>query len=322
MSSIRLYGCGGLGANIVSFFDREMDEPNVAEFQIAYVDTSRSNIQPHFDESKISVLEGMDGSGKLRKENADAIHENIRKILLDHPPGDFNVVVFSASGGSGSVIAPLIVRELLSNRIPVVAITAGFEESLISAQNTLNTLKTLEAISDQVKQPVAVFYRHQDAKTVRSAIDDELRLAISYLSVLVSGKNAELDRMDILNWLFYHRVTSISPTLVGLEFANNPEILSQFDKSTVVTVASIYANYDHTALPIIPEYQCSGYSRHLSDGLNIQSMHFILDTGIIRAEFESLKQILDGHINFRSARVAHKSVVESTDTVQKNGLVL
>ena len=100
MAKVRIYGCGGMGTNIVSIYRNATQEPNMPELEVSFVDTSFSNLKKHgIGEEEACVLEGLDGSGKLRKENANVISDNIKQILLNHKPGDFNIVVFSASGG-------------------------------------------------------------------------------------------------------------------------------------------------------------------------------------------------------------------------------
>mgnify|MGYP001176795926 CR=1 FL=1 len=97
--TMRVYGCGGAGINITSFFNGAGIESGCAEVFPAYVDTSRSNLRPEFNEDDVFILENVDGSGKVRRENHEEIANVTRQILLQIPPKDFNVVIFSASGG-------------------------------------------------------------------------------------------------------------------------------------------------------------------------------------------------------------------------------
>lgn len=99
---LRLYGCGGAGTNCASYFDKadvELSGSVGAEIHAVYVDTSRSNIKASINPEHVCVLDNVDGSGKIRSENANLIAENVRQILLKHKPMDLNVVVFSAAGG-------------------------------------------------------------------------------------------------------------------------------------------------------------------------------------------------------------------------------
>src|ERR1700690_3688627 len=126
---VRLYGCGGLGSNIVKDYIGRQPAPGFATPLTSFIDTSRSNLAGIANQDDIFVLEGTDGSGKVRKENHAQISAAVKQILLKQAPEDFNIVIFSASGGSGSVIGPLLVSELLSRGHAVVVLTAGSSES-------------------------------------------------------------------------------------------------------------------------------------------------------------------------------------------------
>ena len=97
--TLRLYGAGGAGINCISIFNDVKPDLGAASILTTYIDTSRSNLKPEFKEDDCFLLKGVDGSGKIRRENHKEISESIKKILLDHKPGDFNIVVSSASGG-------------------------------------------------------------------------------------------------------------------------------------------------------------------------------------------------------------------------------
>jgi hypothetical protein len=96
---LRIMGCGGAGVNAAYQFNQASDEPNCARILPGYIDASRSNLHPDMRTEDIYVLPNVDGSGKIRKENHKEISNVIKQILLQIEPGDFNVVVFSASGG-------------------------------------------------------------------------------------------------------------------------------------------------------------------------------------------------------------------------------
>jgi len=96
---LRLYGCGGCGVNATYNFNKYVEEANCAHVNPAYIDASRSNLKPDMRADDIFVLPNVDGSGKIRRENHKEISNVIKQIILQIEPGDFNVVIFSASGG-------------------------------------------------------------------------------------------------------------------------------------------------------------------------------------------------------------------------------
>ena len=100
MSSIKVFGSGGCGINLASdYFGREPGA-NMADIKPVLVDTSESNLrQRHVPEESTYLIEGLDGSGKIRSENHREISRVIKNVLVQHEPSEFNIVIFSASGG-------------------------------------------------------------------------------------------------------------------------------------------------------------------------------------------------------------------------------
>lgn len=96
-----IYGCGGAGVNIASIFEKTygVASPGFADVVSYYIDTSKSNIGINIPKDRTYLIEGLDGSGKIRRENHLAIGECIHDILLSHKPGDVNIVISSTSGG-------------------------------------------------------------------------------------------------------------------------------------------------------------------------------------------------------------------------------
>lgn len=313
---LRIYGCGGAGVNLVEQFEEAQKEPNCAEILPCYVDTSRSNLTGRIKENRVFILDNVDGSGKVRKENHQEISNVIKKVLLQFEPGDLNVVVFSASGGSGSVIGPLIMSELLSRGESAIAIVIGSDESVITANNTLNTIKSLESISKMTDAPLVMYYEHNDRK--RSEVDKDVKLAISVLSVLASKENRELDTKDISNWLHFNRTTSVGPQLANLEIFTDSngagEVLDP------ISVVSIYESEDMDPLKTIPEYHAAGYMTTKNE--HYDEFHFVVNIDGTPAIVREITETLGRYETQRNSRVARASIVSDSDNTTETGLVL
>lgn len=316
--TVRVFGCGGAGINITSFFNGAGIENGCAEVTPAYIDTSRSNLRSEFNEQDVFILENVDGSGKVRKENHEEIANVTRQILLQIPPKDFNIVVFSASGGSGSVCGPLLVAELLERKVPVVALVVGSDESIITATNTLNTLKTLEKISKVKKLPVVTYYEHNERNRKQSEVDRQLQLVISTLSVLTSRMNHGMDTRDILNWVQFSNTTSVQPQLSLLEvFKDKAEAEATADP---ISVASVYQDRDEPQVGLVPEYHTDGYCSEPND--NFQQLHFVITIDRVNKLVGGIKNTLDDYENHRSSRVKQTSILDDSDNNSDDMLVL
>lgn len=316
---VRIYGAGGLGNNIAKRYLGQKDVAGFATPLVSFIDTSRSNLDSSIPNEAIFVLEGTDGSGKVRRENHQAIADSIKQILLAQPPEDFNIVVFSASGGSGSVIGPLIVRELLERGKAVVVVSAGSAESTITAQNSLNTLKSLSAISNGVKVPVVAFYRHSGEGTTRSVIDGQLHFAITCLRYLASRQNAELDTMDVLHWLRFNKSTSVEPQLALLDIYSDAEkVLEILDP---IAIASLYADRDQPQLQKpVPEYSCAGFFQTPVEG--VSELHYVISTQFLGQSYDTLNRTVDQFIERREGRSSAKAIVTEKDQTTNDFLVL
>ena len=81
-SRVSLYCAGGLGINVafqlLKYPEEAQARAGYAEIDIFMVDTSTSNLRlKTVDKEKLYLVEGLDGSGKIRKENHKAIAANI-----------------------------------------------------------------------------------------------------------------------------------------------------------------------------------------------------------------------------------------------------
>lgn len=315
-NAMRIYGAGGAGINVASRF-LGAQQAGLARPIVSLVDTSRSNIAQSVPDECCYILKDLDGSGKVRAENHEQIANEIKSILLAHKPGDFNVVVFSAAGGSGSVIGPLIVSELLERGHPIVCVVVGSDESTITATNTLKTLKTLEAIAQQRQAPVVMTYDHNLRGQPRSAQDDSMNYIIACLALLSSRTIAELDSKDVANFLRFDRTTSVSARLAVLDIVKNSSDLGNND---VISVASILESPNEPGITVVPEYHCAGYTKLPMEG--VRSLHYAISITPVTRIASMLNETLRGLDEVRQSRVATATIIGKDDKVQNTGLIL
>ncbi len=316
---IRLFACGGFGTNIGAFFDQQdLQTPGYSQLLPAYIDTSRSNLnKAGISQENTFILDDVDGSGKVRTENHGDIAKNVRNVLQKFPPMDFNIVLFSGAGGSGSVFGPLILAELLSRGLPVVAIVVGADESTISANNTLKTLKSLEGIAQKQQLPVVMYYRQNEAVTKRSDIDADCQMVIAYLSLLNSKQNDELDSKDIQNWVQFTKTTSAGPRLARLLVTDN---LGADEVADPIAIASLLGSPDDPSYKTVPEYSTVGYPMNLK-AKDLLPKHLVITFDGIPAISKRLNGRIEELETQRSARVNHSALVADGEA-DSSGMVL
>lgn len=319
IGKMRIYGCGGAGINIASAFADGREYPASALIQASFLDTSRSNIKAMVAEDQIYILPNVDGSGKIRSENHLSISGAIKDMLVKHKPADFNVVIFSASGGSGSVIGPLILKELISRGETAVAVVIGSSESQLTTKNTLNTLKSLEAICKQIHYPIVMHYQHNHRNLKRSEVDANLRFAVAALAILASRQNEGLDRQDLFNWVNYTRTTDLQPSVALLDVCLNNEEVNKVKNP--VSIASLFADPDQEPLDVTPEYHCDGYVA-LPQEFQAVNMHFVISLDDVGSVAQGVSETLRNLDEVHRSRLAPATIISKDDHITDDGMVL
>lgn len=255
--TVRFWGLGGGGINVVRQYREGVEllrNVKLSKELYSLVDTSLSNLQGA-NADDVYTIRNVDGSGGNPAKNAEKIAASLPDIIEKNPPGDTNVVVFSNGGGSGSAIAPQLIRYLLENGYPVVAIMIGMTaaESLRTVRNCVVTVKNLELAVKSAERPLAIVYAPLDPE--KSYIDNNVLplFAMTSLSILCSGHNPRMDKADIDNFLDYHLVTTQQPALSILKVSAN-----KVNVTEKVTGYLALMNSENVPAPRVP----SDYAKH------------------------------------------------------------
>jgi hypothetical protein len=322
---VQLYACGGAGVNIGKQFEqfRGVDEVGCATMDVVYIDASRANISETVPEKYCYLLKGVDGSGKIRRENYQAIADHTREILQLHEPKDLSIVISSGSGGSGSVIAPSLVSELLDRGEQVIVVLIGSTDTKLDIDNTLKTLKSYDAIVKKHNKPVVMAYLENNSRTTpRAAVDQAVHRMISSLSYLYSRQNEELDSRDLHNWINFNITTAYAPQVAALSIyeAEVPEEV----RGSVISAATLASTGEDTYLGFTPDYQCVGFKPHgVSKGLQeIPQLHFVTTNNVAAQAASGLNAKLEELAKAQRARVSAGAILTDKDDVTDNGLVL
>jgi hypothetical protein len=239
-----IYACGGTGTNIA----RQINDLDV---EINYIDTSKSNMR-NLKSDNVFVLENIDGAGKDRSKTFEHFKDIAEDVLIRFKPSSsLNIVISSLSGGSGSVISPLITKELLSKGYNTVVIGINSKHSVKEMDNTIKTLKTFKSISNVTKKPVALYYIENDN---REKADKEAIYFINTLLLLLDKQNTEeLDISDVDHFLDYTKVTSNSPSVGVIEVTENTPFAVEKNTSVVGSIL-ITTNRGTVIKEPVPEY--------------------------------------------------------------------
>lgn len=204
--TITVYGAGGCGINSIRNVRKDIEH---RVNQVHYLDTSFANARD--GEAIVNVGSGK-GSGKLRSENIEKIQSTITGFTDDELGiSDINIIAFSAAGGSGAVIGPVLIREISRRNKLVVGIIVADTRSQIEATNTMGTLRTLDYMAtndDGIYLPVMMFDNNISGKT---AVDALMAHRIKQLITILTADVIELDCADRKNWLNSSKVVNLPP---------------------------------------------------------------------------------------------------------------
>jgi len=321
--TIRSYGAGGAGTNITSRLEgltASADE-GYAKLLTTYIDTSKSNTigMSGVPSDKFYLIPARDGSGKLRTENREEIREHARAILQKHAPGDLNLVNHSGGGGSGSVIGPVLVRELVMRDLPVIVFMVGSAESVQDAKNTLATLKTYEGIVKSTGKPITLVYMQNTRTARRAEIDRRFVDMNSALAMLFSRGNKELDTQDLLNWLRIDRATNQEPRLTVLSIFGPDDVIGPI--GNLLSLATLtHGDLDTSFNNQVPAFHAIGYVQSADQGIISKlPVHFAISDGILGEATASMNAVVDEHQISQDSMIRSKPLLGKEDKVDADG---
>lgn len=318
-----IYATGGSGCNIVSNFLKQMtkESTGMTLFGCVYIDTSRSNLNPNIPLSDTYLVDNLDGSGKLRASNYQALSDCSRDILLKHKPADINVVIGSASGGTGSVISPILVSQLLDRGEDVIVIAIGSTSSRIETENTLKTLKSYEMISQKRETPVIMAYRENSQKKPRADVDGEVEMLIATLAVMFSGNNRELDSSDLSNFLNYQKVTNFKPKLSHLDIFSGNVTLAK--GQALVSLVTLMDSTSDAESGVLTDYQAVGFIPETAKAYLGQQLpiHAAVVSGYFNGVAEALEAKISSYDEVRKS-IVEKPITDRNTQATDDGIVL
>lgn len=324
---ITIYASGGAGTNIASRLEKHRGKtnPGFAIVDPVYIDTSKSNlINKEIPGDAIYHFSGLDGAGQVRREHAATVKERVKEILLKHVPGDLAIVLHSGSGGSGSVIGPLVAAETLAREIPTLVIMVGDASTRLYAENTLNTIKSYEAISKSTGAPVVMALQMNTSESPRAAVDTEVEYLVEALAALFSRENSELDSQDLFNFLRFDSVTSFKdPMVAAFSVIKAGEPLNHL--GNVISVASLAKPGTEADFPVMPEVRFLGVLPEdmIEEVAKHSPVHYITSDGIIHDTVANINAVLKQLTDAQGARTARKSLLGAGERADEDsGLIL
>lgn len=166
-----------------------------------------------------------------RRENAVHIVESIKNFMnsksyKNNDVNTYNIIVAGASGGSGNMIAAMLVKHLLNKDIPVLMVLIGDSSNELYTINTLNTIATFDGMAKKAKKPLNIMYfdnaKADELSNLKKleSVDKHVFKTLSILSAFLSGDLSELDQKDMSIFIdpSSYSTINIESGLYGLKF--------------------------------------------------------------------------------------------------------
>lgn len=305
--SITLYACGGTGINMARRLLKS--EPSLKDVvTIVRLDSSDSNVVEGEALQKIVPDNVAAGAGKVRgaiATDAQQYIANASQKMLQ--PSDINIVLFSMSGGTGSVVAPFLIQKLANQGKRVVAFALSGHDSQLDIDNAIGTIKSLDKVCDACNAylPIQLFDNYFGREIVNVTFTHRL----SILIMMLTQETRELDVSDRINWLNGGKTSGAAPGLKPMhvlagnrdENETSGEIWFGVDNQIVDAVLDI--GIDNEADMSQPAHVSAGAgikSRARYSGVFIKSLTPKLgiigvDMGSLVDYFSSRKDSYDAH---------------------------
>lgn len=318
-----LYACGGGAINITKDLNDWTNQMGLSDLRISRLDTSDKNITNNMSQSSIFLLKGADGSGKQRDHNARPVLAAMDQILAKHQPEDYNIVVYTAGGGSGSVIGPLLVAELLKRKATVMAIVIGTIGDETQAANSVGTIKSMSSLQSAAKRPLIFSYFEVNQNHSQDDVDLSVRSLIQTLLNMHDSNNTIIDNKDIVNFYDWTPVRKEIPAQMAcLEVLIGDE-LESISGTAPLGIASIYPDATRSFLPITPAYSTDGIRGPVPENSPYKdaTVHYVISAAPVREVFDNLVKVHENIVNAQRAGNTSSVVLSDDDQVDGTGLV-
>lgn len=152
---------------------------------------------------------------------------------------------------SGSIIAPYLSKELISQGFNTIVIGIESKKSLIEVDNASKTLQTYKSFSNNLKKCLNLYYISNPS---RKDADEEAIHFINLLAVLVDkNRTEEFDNADLTSFLNFNTVTDNDPNMAIIEVTPNEESDNEKGSNIVSTILITKDKFSTIKHPT-PEY--------------------------------------------------------------------
>jgi hypothetical protein len=315
-SDLAYFLCGGTGINIgVALKKGTHTDNNKNAFFVGLDSSDRNSSGDLFEVVQMAVANDPDqkakGSGKVKATNYPQAEQFINQFLTKHKPRDYNIIVCSTGGGTGSMLAFVLARMLFERDQLVVLCFINDKTSQVEEINVVNSYRSYASLTTPGSLNRVVPYMEFDntLTNTRGEVNQMVIDKLDVASLFLSNVNKEQDHTDMKNLLNFSKHYGVPPSMSRIRFYDEKGV-ADFKGKVPVAVSSLFESSD----AVIPRFNGTVIRSTgvFADGVkrpsNAQELHMVLDHG------EALKE-LEKHIEAMETRKVETS---STFTQQKD----
>lgn len=313
--------CGGAGINIGKLLRKSNLNPRVPAATYLALDASGNNPIPeeyNIPLERVTVAGDptvlANGSGKVRSTNYQQAQPFVDNVMVKHGAGVFNIVVFSGSGGSGSILATLVIRWLKQNGYRFIAVNINDYTSTVEMDNAVKTMTGLATQTQENFLNAAIPHIpfENTPNLTRGEVDRDIVNKISTLSLFTTGSNEEQDLQDLLNILDYSTHYKVPAALSRISFYDDP---TKYKGPKPVAVVSLFSSSSEIKPVIDAHVRSTGVFAKgtvLPEGCT--QMHMVLDHGEgLKKLQEQMETLEKRNVESRTTFVQQKDVSKNAD---------
>lgn len=342
MKTINVYAASGAGLDICKDMleaQAQINSTDFANLNITLVDTSTSNYNRNAEAFKkhnvpLVTIPNVDGFGQVRSsDNVSKILPYIGKILNENgdSEADLNIIIHSASGGSGSTLGPLMVSHLLKEDKNVLVFMVGDATTRRFAFNSRDTIKSYESISRSTNKPVNAHYFENDGtRETLVDINKDISSLIMDYRMLFGGNIHGVDSADLKNFLNYQYVTPVTPALtlanvISIPASSEVGTLSSklnafHDDWKVITMVTVQSMSSSKYQEVECDFRVDGTMEYqTTDKGKLNNLYFVLTDNFFFDVVDQMSKVVAAHDKKSATRVSRQIEISDADD---SGLVL
>lgn len=306
----RIYFCGGAGTNLGSLYG--------ASFEGAcFLDSSDANLgDKQITEDRTFLIPNTDGAGGNQAYMMPFARKYADDMLDMFEPGEMNILVCSADGGTGPAIATTLVGKLIEQDCTTVVVMVGGTDTPRRITNTLNTFKNLELRAAKFKRTVATAYVNNTAGEAQA--DQEALFILDALVNLSDQENGRLDTMDVHNWINYWKLCSVEPQLCTLFVTDNRKDAAAILEP--ISIASLYTDPTKDAPIGTAHVRTTGIVTNPAK-MTSDQLHFVINTAGVASIMDDIEKERVKQNTTLSTYSRRKAIVTPDDDMGDNDYV-